>query len=458
MVNKVFGRKLSAHHIEYRKLAETAEMGAVSRGQLIGLVHQLELAEFIKEIEAKLLLNLLKTAPRESFEKGGIPIVFKSNKRISYEIKRSESRVSFLLSRLYDGGFIVMRDSGNFKRYPIYNKDADIVTACGIDLRILVARYYELKQKTDRILEAHKRQEEAVKCFKGLVRQIRSSYALIEATPFAFLLFSRVQKIINIIGRPAKASMEKLHKAIRLFEGILERFFTQKTQKTRYTYCADKIHIEYTTHNLTSNCNENENSNINENNQIVKTTENYTKIAYEKIEKGKTENTLPSKNFKSLQIKPELLTQALPNVAMFMKHGLQSERDLIGSMEFLATMKGISSHAVEDAKKTMGIKKAALAIAIIFEKHCKEIVKSSGGYLRGMIAKENRGELYLERSFYALLNETSEEKLNDWRVQKTEKNVLTKSNDQKSALFKAQLNEVLKTWNLQTDSKKFAKI
>ncbi|WP_375695664.1 replication initiation protein RepC, partial [Bartonella sp. AC66GZZY] len=92
------------------------------------------------------------------------------------------------------------------------------------------------------------------------------------------------------------------------------------------------------------------------------------------------------------------LMQALPNVAMFVKHGLQSERDLIGSMEFLATMKGISFHAVEDAKKTMGIKKAALAIAIIFEKHCKELVKSSGGYLRGMIAKENRGELYLERS------------------------------------------------------------
>ncbi|WP_375695634.1 helix-turn-helix domain-containing protein, partial [Bartonella sp. AC66GZZY] len=90
-------RKLSAHHIEYRKLAETAEMGSINRGQLIGLVNQLELAEFIKEIEAKLLLTLLKTAPRESFEKGGIPIVFKSNKRLSYEIKRSESRISFLL-------------------------------------------------------------------------------------------------------------------------------------------------------------------------------------------------------------------------------------------------------------------------------------------------------------------------------------------------------------------------
>ncbi|WP_273789563.1 hypothetical protein [Bartonella sp. ML70XJBT] len=92
----------------------------------------------------------------------------------------------------------------------------------------------------------------------------------------------------------------------------------------------NEIHIEYTTLKHICNCN---------------------KKAYEKIEKGKTENALPSKNNKSLQIKPEFLTEALPNVAMFMKYGLQSERDLIGSMEFLAKMKGISSHAIKEAKK-----------------------------------------------------------------------------------------------------------
>nr|WP_244979412.1 replication initiation protein RepC [Bartonella queenslandensis] len=321
-------------------------------------------------------------------------------------------------------------------------------------LCILVARYHELKQKIDEVLEAQSKQKDALHCFQGLVRQIKASYASIETTPFTSLLFSRMQKIIHIIGRPAKPSVEKLHKAIGLFQWILERFLKPKTSKTKYRHFADKIHIEYTTPNLISNCNKNENLNLNENNQNVETTDNCTKIAHEKIEKGKTENTLPSKNSKLLQIKPELLTQALPHVAMFVKHGLQSERDLIGSMEFLAKMKGISSQAVEDAKKTMGIKKAALAIAIIFEKHCKELVKSSGGYLRGMIAKENRGELYLERSFYALLNEAFEEKLNDWHVQKTEKNDLTKSNDQKSSLFKSELNEVLKALNMQTDSKR----
>ncbi len=38
---------------------------------------------------------------------------------------------------------------------------------------------------------------------------------------------------------------------------------------------------------------------------------------------------------------------------MFMKHGVQSERDLIKSMEFLATMKGILPHVIEKTKKTI---------------------------------------------------------------------------------------------------------
>lgn len=402
-------------------------------------------------------MALLNTTSTSSFEKGGVPIVFKSNHCLSNKIFRSESRVSILLSSLYDCGLIVMRDSSNFKRYPIRSRDHGIITACGIDLRILVAWYQELKQKVDKVLEAQKKHKEALHYFRGLVRQIKVSYSSIEATPFTSLLFFRMQKIINIIGKPAKASIEKLHKAIRLFEWILQRVFKIKTAKTKYRHFADEMHIEYTTPNLICKCKKNEYSNSCENNQNLETTKNYEKFAYEKKVKGKTKNALSSKNRKSLQIKPELLTQALPNVAMFMKHGLQSENDLIGSMEFLAKMKGISSFAVEDAKKTMGVKKAALAIAIIFEKHCKQIVKPSGGYLRGMIDKENRGKLYLEHSFYALLNEASEEKLNNWRTQKTEKNELTKSNDQKSFLFKSELNKILKTLNMPKHLNQFIK-
>ncbi|WP_336294034.1 replication initiation protein RepC [Bartonella sp. CB169] len=73
------------------------------------------------------------------------------------------------------------------------------------------------------------------------------------------------------------------------------------------------------------------------------------------------------------QINPNLLSKALPNTAMFIKHGLQSERDLIGSMEHLSKVMHISSHAIEQAKNVMGLKKAALAIGIILEKYWRLI-------------------------------------------------------------------------------------
>ncbi|WP_375626480.1 hypothetical protein [Bartonella sp. PS17NMGDW] len=131
------------------------------------------------------------------------------------------------------------------------------------------------------------------------------------------------------------------------------KIFKAKTSKTRYRHFADKIHIEHTTPNYDCNCNKNECSEKSEHTQINNMTFGHEKKAYEKIEKGRSELSLSSKNTTLLPIKSEFLTQALPHVAMFMKHGLQSERDLIGSMDFLAKIKGISFQELEEAKETM---------------------------------------------------------------------------------------------------------
>ncbi|MDD9334012.1 MAG: replication initiation protein RepC, partial [Bartonella sp.] len=101
------------------------------------------------------------------------------------------------------------------------------------------------------------------------------------------------------------------------------------------------------------------------------------------------------------------------------------------------------------------LKRAALAIGIIVEKYYRELIQSPGGYLRGMIAKEKRGELYLERSFYGLLNKAFEEKLNTILIKKKQKNDLTKQNDQKSFLFKTELNAVLKTLKMPENQEQF---
>nr|WP_275065062.1 helix-turn-helix domain-containing protein [Bartonella grahamii] len=50
---------------------------------------------------------------------------------MAFEIKRGEERVSRLLSRLYDCGLVVMRDSGKFKRYSVRSRSHGIITVCG---------------------------------------------------------------------------------------------------------------------------------------------------------------------------------------------------------------------------------------------------------------------------------------------------------------------------------------
>ncbi|ENN90460.1 plasmid replication protein RepC [Bartonella schoenbuchensis] len=414
MVNKTSGRRIDAHHIEYRRLAENAEVGCVSRGQLIRLAKKLRMTGFIKDTECNLLLALLDTASVSSFEEGGIPIVFKSNQRLGVEISRSDARVSRLLSSLYDKGLIVMRDSGNFKRYSAHNSYNNITTACGIDLRILIVRYCELKQKADDILEDLEKRREALRCFRGLVRQIKFSCAS-EITPFTHMLFSRVQKVIHIIGRPSQVSFEKLKKAIRFFEWILQRFFDVKMSKTTYTYVADDMHIHNTNpYHICKSNTDTQKTNHSSKNKI--TIMNSDKSEYSKInatfsrsknserDTREAEQTLLLNGGALPQIKPETLISAMPNVSEFLDNKLNSVDDLVNSTDFLAKMTGISPDAVKQAKITMGFKKAAFAMAIILEKYARQIIHSPGGYLRGMIDKQKRGELYLERSIYGLLN------------------------------------------------------
>lgn len=74
-------------------------------------------------------------------------------------------------------------------------------------------------------------------------------------------------------------------------------------------------------------------------------------------------------------MKPKLLKEALSHTVMFLKYALQSERDLVGSREFLAQMKGISSQAVEEAKKTIGLYKSCFRSCYHFRKTLSAIDK-----------------------------------------------------------------------------------
>ena len=90
----------------------------------------------------------------------------------------------------------------------------------------------------------------------------------------------------------------------------------------------------------------------------------------------------------SSELKPYIFT-ASPNWA-----------EIVEAANGLRQQLGISRPAWIDACQTMGRYQAATAVAVIAAK--RETVRSPGGYLRGMIARAQNGQLHLSNSLWGL--------------------------------------------------------
>ncbi len=79
--------------------------------------------------------------------------------------------------------------------------------------------------------------------------------------------------------------------------------------------------------------------------------------------------------------------------------------DLHRAAASMRPMVGISENAWNVAQWNLGPLPAAAALALIYDKYDKGEIKSSSGYLRGIVPKALDGELHLERSFYGRMSE-----------------------------------------------------
>lgn len=205
------GRRMTPQRAQYRRLAESAEIGTVTRAQLAVLAQSLTCTGLINGTESHLFVALINMVPAESFDKSGRPIVFKSNQQLAFEIGRSVGRVSRMLSRLFDAGLVTMQDSGNYKRYPIRNGDGEITDGCGIDLRILIVRYAELDELVRQVRAQRKAADAALRRYRGALRHAR--YALSAAAELSGQVLNRIgtriERVSDFIGAAGKASSER---------------------------------------------------------------------------------------------------------------------------------------------------------------------------------------------------------------------------------------------------------
>ncbi|WDZ82057.1 plasmid replication protein RepC (plasmid) [Ensifer adhaerens] len=403
------GRRITPQRAQFRRLAESADIGTVTRAQLAVLAQSLTCTGLINGTESHLLVALINTVPAESFDRSGRPIVFKSNQQLAFEIGRSVGRVSRMLSSLFDAGLITMQDSGNYKRYPIRNGDGEITDGCGIDLRILILRYAELDELVRQVRAQKKAADAALRRYRGALRNAR--YALSAAARLSedslSRIGARIDRVSNIVGIAGKASSRVLRRATDLLEWLIERMMqlprrsaeAQETQNMTCPYVENGMHKQITTPHPFDESNQERRS--------AKAGSASNWAFEESLRRGRSEINQPRRLPQAMVALQDVL-RAVPALKTY-GFAPSSWADLARAVPLMCRFAGISEDARARAVEQMGEQQAAVAVAVTLEKYDRQEVSSPGGYLRAMTDRAAAGELHLARSVFGLAARNSME-------------------------------------------------
>ncbi|AUX79118.1 plasmid replication protein RepC [Sinorhizobium fredii] len=397
------GRRQTPTRAEFRRLALSAEIGTVTRGQLAVLAQNLPCTGIVNATEAYLLTTLINTAPAEAFDKGGRPIIFKSNQQLAFEINRSAGRVSRLLSRLFDAGLITMQDSGNYKRYPTRDVEGVIVDGCGIDLRILIVRYRELDELVRQARVEKAAANAALRRYRGTLRNLRRALASAYCLPqrIRARLEVRLEKVATLVGIATRAPSALLLRATALLEWFVERAmrlprrpevaFAPQDSACR---CAESgMHRQSTSPDSHEESSDS---------QCTATAGPMTSARELTPEAGRRRAVKQPRRSRQEMVALQDILRAIPALSTYGLALPRSWADLARIAPQMCRIAGISDDARRRAVDQMGEHRAAVAIAITLQKLDRQEVSSPDGYLRAMTERAGSGELHLSRSIFGL--------------------------------------------------------
>ena len=344
----------------------------------------------LKPSDLMLLDTLAAFSQPQDWEHGQRAIVWPSNALLMDQTGFSLSALKRHIKRLANTGVIAFHDSPNGKRWGYRDASGAIVEGYGFDLSPLAARAEEFEQ-----LHVQIQQDRAE--YQRLKRHITITRRMIRAKLDA--------AIEDIVGGPWGDLTE-------MFEELLARLPDGKTTTEKLRQLAEqfeglKTRIERAFHPQQDTVIlEEMDPKTSKNEPHLQTTNKLESV--KSMDRGFIENAEPSpaKGNETGKIDLATVAQACPDFMSWAKNlgiYLKDWPDLHRIAGQLAPMIGIPQTSWDAAQEQMGHHKAAIAVALVFEKHTAGEVRSPSGYLRGMITKSRAGELHLDRSCYGRL-------------------------------------------------------
>ncbi|MFZ6765250.1 plasmid replication protein RepC [Pseudoroseomonas sp. WGS1072] len=386
-------RKLTTNHLIAARLAEQA------RGLPAGVRHPNQLLAAMRRAAPYLgqtrLLPLMETLFRwtqpQDWEPGAEPIVWPSNEELAAALDCSERHVSRLIAAAVEARLISPRDGTDRKRRG-FRQEGRIVWAWGLNLRPMAARHPDFLQAAEegeharRLCRDLRRQAGAARQFLAQLLALGREQGLATAPLEAHA--AEAQRIAGVLRRTEDpARLTTLVEALQALAAEVRQALEQAVESTDMSGSPD---LQDRPIIPTSTSTEPEGSTV-----AAQEAASGAEARRARPEAGPVEDRL--------RLSPAELVHLAPKLESYLPANRPGWSDIADAAAALAQHLGIPRALYGEACRTLGRHPAALAVAIISTKPAEHFHSAGpGGYLRGMLRRASRGELFLERSLHGL--------------------------------------------------------
>jgi len=408
-------RKATAGLAAAESYATSGERASIPKSRAFIAVKRIGAHLGLKPVHMMLLDTLGAFTQDQDWKAGCRPIVWASNAYLIEQTGLSLSALKRHTRRLAENGIIAFKDSPNGKRWGRRSDCGNIIEAYGFDLSPLAARVEEFE---DIFTEIKIERELCNRLKRQITTSRRNIRSKIETAAEGETTgpWSRFQTLFDeLLARLPKEKVPSgfLNELNDNFQCLLEEIDKVFLAESHITLPVDKV-VTGTKESVQKPYEvdpegfSNE-PHIQDTNQLQSLRSSHNNEASPKDDRSEgsnSENRDGSTGRKADPIDLSLLMNACSNFSswIYQAYGyVKNWENFPNILGMICKYVGISDDIYCKSITTMGKERAITAIALIFEKCCNDEIKSPTAYLSGMIRKEERGELHLDRSLHGRL-------------------------------------------------------
>lgn len=383
-----------ARHIERELASRIESAGEVDRNDLYRVLEGAKTPIGLSASGLETLKHLIGYTRPADYKGAARPIAWPSNHTLAELAGVTESAIKARLRQLRNLALITMRDSAHGRRRGQRGESGEIVSAYGIDLSPLRARFDELKAAA----EAHSAFSRLEKRGRQEIARVRRiiSQALAQAADMGLTgphwpaLHDAIEAVATLSATARltrdiatyEAALDRLPGVEQLVGQTIDMFMFSENVDGLGSKSSPFIHIQ--------------------------TNPSLDSVLAERDRSSKLEGSAPaepelptSPSNSAFKTSPRELIEMFPTTAMYVDRERPGWIDLHRAAARLRHDLGIRTGTWVDALDQLGADGASVAVMITAERGARhEIRLTPGAYFAGMVTRARRGELDLPKSLW----------------------------------------------------------